>query len=764
MALVEDGIHSGWRRWQSKETNLLRAVIRGLGRGALVGAILASMLAGYEQQLLPLPFNLLLFALLGFGFISAGDGILSLLWAMVGFLLRRFHAERAYRLLHAIPHAQLGQFLAAMLFLYGRVLFPESIFTHIGLPPSTHPLVWSLTLGGALIAVARMPIRRWQTEAMLMSGALLLNVLSVGWLLYRGSDDYLARAQNTAGNVLALPNPGLPGAYTVQFLTYGSGTDRHRREFGADVTLMTPTVDGSDIYAGFEGFAGTIANWFWGFDTAQLPVNGRVWYPQGEGPFPLALIVHGNHSMAHFSDPGYGYLGEHLASRGIIAVSVDQNFLNGYMLADGHGQEMPLRGWLLLKHLQQWRLWNETADHPFYGQVDLSSVALLGHSRGGEAVAHAALINTNPYPPVSRVSNADDFGFGIRAVVGIAPPDGQYKPNGRPLTLQTVSYLMLVGGHDADTYTAMAIPTYNRVRFDKNPDGFAAIAYLYRANHGQFNTVWADRDYGLMDSMLLNRRSYLSGEEQRQAAKVIIGAFLEATLRGQDSYRSLFHSPHAAAAWLPDDILVTSYKDGTFRPIDTNARAGQRTQIDLPGATASVSGFSSWKRERLLLRDGKSSQGNIALHLTWDAGATPLYTLDLPTSAVEGWEAGDDALTFALTSAQDDPYPLEVWVEMETSDAVQVRLPLSDFGPIHPPLMARILKADWVDPLLGFDKIRITSPVERVLQSYVLPLAAFQAAEPTFQPEQLIRIRFVFVGDEGGALYLDEIGWLTSRR
>jgi hypothetical protein len=243
MALVEDGTRSGWRGWQSRETNLLRAVIRGLGSGALVGATLASMLAGYEQQLLPLPFNLLLFALLGFAFISAGDGILSLVWSILGFLLRRFHAERAHRRLHAIPHAQLGQFLAAMLFLYGRVLFPESIFTHIGLSPSTHPLVWSITLGGALIGVARMPIRRGQTQAMLMSGALLLDALSVGWLLYRGSDDYLARPQITAGNVLALPNPGLPGAYTVQFLTYSSGTDRHRREFGADATLMTPTTD-----------------------------------------------------------------------------------------------------------------------------------------------------------------------------------------------------------------------------------------------------------------------------------------------------------------------------------------------------------------------------------------------------------------------------------------------------------------------------------------------------------------------------------------
>jgi hypothetical protein len=42
---------------------------------------------------------------------------------------------------------------------------------------------------------------------------------------------------------------------------------------------------------------------------------------------------------------------------------------------------------------------------------------------------------------------------------------------------------------------------------------------------------------------------------------------------------------------------------------------------------------------------------------------------------------------------------------METSDSVWERLPLSGFGTIHPPLTAGILKAEWVAPLLDFDKI-----------------------------------------------------------
>jgi hypothetical protein len=46
-----------------------------------------------------------------------------------------------------------------------------------------------------------------------------------------------------------------------------------------------------------------------------------------------------------------------------------------------------------------------------------------------------------------------------------------------------------------------------------------------------------------------------------------------------------------------------------------------------------------------------------------------------------------------------------------------------------------------------------------VLQTYILPLAAFQATNPDFQPDHLRAIRFLFDGREAGAFYLDEIGF-----
>ena len=61
----------------------------------------------------------------------------------------------------------------------------------------------------------------------------------------------------------------------------------------------------------------------------------------------MVLVVHGNHNMRDYSDPGYDYLGELLASRGYVLASVDENFINGRIRNENDG-----RGWFLLKHVE----------------------------------------------------------------------------------------------------------------------------------------------------------------------------------------------------------------------------------------------------------------------------------------------------------------------------------------------------------------------------------------------------------------------------
>ena len=726
---------------------------------AMYATIVVSGLIGLENDFgLGRLASCLLMAFLGFAFVSLGDGLVSLLWKILGFGLTRMHLAIAAVRLRAVPPTMIGRLLGVFFYIAGDLLWPESFFQHILIPPVGELLIVVLAVTGILVTLAGLSKRWLWGRYVSVATAVLLNIAYLIWVFQPGTDIYLAHAAGTPAHALTLPDPGLSGTYAIHSLTYGSGDIVSRPEFGQGADLLTRPVDGSQIFAGYPGLGGSYFRWYWDFDFSHLPLNGLVWYPQGEGPFPVVLIVHGNHTMTEFSDPGYAYLAEHLASHGYIVVSIDENFLNGMMFIDGGMAEMPLRAWLLLKHLQLWRTWNETPGNPFYGLVDLNRVALIGHSRGGEAVAAAADMNWRVVPPISRVSSADEFGFGIGAVVSIAPSDGNYKPHGRPLAIPHSNYLLLAGGHDADTFTLYGQAQYNRVRFSDNPDGFKALAYIYQANHGQFNTVWADRDRGWLNSLLLNRRPLLSPTDQQVATRVLITAFLEASLRGQAGYRALFANPTAGSPWLPDTIIVTQYESAAFAPVDTNVLNSTASRIDSPEGQTWVEEMATWETRRLLLRDGATSQQNSALYLAWEAGSEPVVGIKLAESVALTW---DDAFTFALTTASDEAGPIQVTIELETADHQISRLSLDQFASIYPPLPAQLVKANWLAPLPGY-KINLETPFERILQTYTLPLAAFQQTNPAFQPAEIRAIRFFFDGTEAGALYLDQLGFVQG--
>ena len=299
--------------------------------------------------------------------------------------------------------------------------------------------------------------------------ALAGNIYFVWLFAYAGSMDKLISWKPPADSMpakLAAPDPSAPGPFHVLKLFYGVGNDIRRPEYGPGVAIKTHTVDSSDFLKDFDGWKRWSRKKYWGFDIDKLPLNARVWYPDGPGPFPLALIVHGNHNMANFSDSGYAYFGELLASRGIILASVDENFLNSGLFHDPDKQQA-VRGWMLLEHLKLWREWNQAAGNPFQGKVDMSRIAVMGHSRGGEAAATAAAFNRMKYAP-EDANIKFDYNFSIKAVVAIAPVDGQYKPAGQPRWIEDVSYLTLQGAHDMDVASFDGSRQADHVRYTQS--------------------------------------------------------------------------------------------------------------------------------------------------------------------------------------------------------------------------------------------------------------------------------------------------------
>ena len=387
--------------------------------------------------------------------------------------------------------------------------------------------------------------RAWCTWTAVVVGGGILTAGAITLFGPKGPDNPGLAEFALEDRTLPVRDPALPGEHAVTMLTYGSGRDPRRVEYGADVDLRAPTVDGSKLIDGWDGLAGWARTRYWGFDASALPLQGRVWYPEGEGPFPLVLLVHGNHAMEDFSDVGYAYLGELLASRGTIFVSVDENFLNSSVanvvnpIDPGLDEENDARAWLLLEHLRLWRTWNRTSNHHFRAKVDLGRVALIGHSRGGEAVATAATFNQLAHYP-DDATLVFDYGFDLRGVVAIAPVDGQYRPRGRRSPLRGVNYFVMHGSMDGDVTSFDGSRVYARAQVGSDDFRFKSSLYVVGANHGQFNTDWGRCDTVPFLCWTLDTRGIIDGDDQRRVAKVYISAFLEVVLNEDLAYLPIF--------------------------------------------------------------------------------------------------------------------------------------------------------------------------------------------------------------------------------
>lgn len=614
-------------------------------------------------------------------------------------------------------------------------------------------VLWSLS-GGSW---KRM---RWPGRALTL-GALLLSLLVLlggGWWLLRPGAP-AAQIPNAAREGQAVapldqPDPSQPGPYTVAQLTYGSGKDLRRPEYGAGVALTTAGVDASKMISGWQGLSGDARTGLWGFDAQALPLNGRVWYPEGEGRFPLVLIVHGNTSTVAFSDAGFAYLGELLASRGFVVASVDQNFLNTGLIdtAGGLSGVNAARGWLLLEHLRVWHEWNAQPDNPFYEKIDTENIALIGHSRGGEAVAIAAAFNRLDRFPDDATLDFD-YGYAIRSLVAIAPSDAQYMPVDEKIALRNINYLALQGSLDADVVSFAGLNQFQRIGFSPDQPWFKAAQYIYGANHGQWNSLWDRTDVGEgLAARFIDTAAIMPAEDQRKAAQVMVSAFLEDTLHGQAGYRPLFRDARYGSAWLPDTVYLSQYGDAPTRYLSTFDEDVDAATTTAAGGSLEAANLAQWQEKHLPLR--LAAGDSRAVQLGWqraEGSEAPRYTINLPADG--GTIANGSVLRFDIAdagvAAVGGAGLANLSIELRDDAGNTARLPLSHVAPLQPMIEGRYLKSALLHD---------TPLSEPIMQTYNFPLADFTPAVGAFDQGTLAAVSFVFDDTPAGAIMLDNIG------
>ncbi|QWU16615.1 Alpha/beta hydrolase family protein [Paenibacillus sophorae] len=616
-------------------------------------------------------------------------------------------------------------------------------------------------LGGlAGIAIGLLRIGKILPGLLLMAALLSLPLFLAGGLQleYGAARDRTADSGPVSGTAasgsLDAANPGTPGGYAYRSFTYGSGSDRHRAEYGSGAAVRSSSVNASSYMKKWSA----LRTLFWGFDPESLPLNGRVWMPEGDGPFPLVLIVHGNHMMEDFSDKGYAYLGELLASRGFITISLDENFLNYSAWSGIPDDDYKLRAWIILRHLEQLASFSDAPDNPFYGKIDFAKTALVGHSRGGQAVAMAAdaqrWFKDDPVlKPAGR--------FHISAVAAMAPTD--QTVDGRLAQLHDVSYIALQGARDGDVHDFYGDRQYIRSFYSAYTDAFKTSLYIGDANHSQFNSDWGLLDLAPPAGLFLSRSGIMKDKEQRQIAKVYISAFLEQALHGSREYTGLFRDYRSGLQWLPaSTAYFNRYQDGGFRIIAGYDEDRNRA-TSAPGGVITASGLS-WTEEMAKDREGgsKGTYGALLERRADEAGEA-FYRIALGAGpAADATLYGADGLSFSMANLGAGSVsvpPPQIEVELADLLGVKARLPLSAVMTPLPLPQTRFARTPWLEKRISGGKYGDLT--EAVFQTYELSFDLFHKQNPSFDPAHVTQITFYLLGD-GDAVMLDDIGFYSG--
>ncbi|NOL43312.1 hypothetical protein HPO96_23995 [Kribbella sandramycini] len=341
-------------------------------------------------------------------------------------------------------------------------------------------------------------------------------------------------------------------------------------------------------------------------------VVGKVYAPVGAtGKRPLVIFQHGRHQVCYGAKeapsdipwpcakgtkpvPSYrGYDGaaNALASHGYQVVSISANAINAWD-SDAYDAGAQARAELILEHLALWKKWSTTSGGPFgakfVGKIDLTNVGLMGHSRGGEGVARAAVLN------------ADRGGqYGIRAVLPLAPVDFARS------TVPGVAMSVLLPYCDGDVVDLQGQKFYDDTRHSVTGDRAArSTVTVLGANHNFFNTEWtpgqseapsSDDWYGEPNEKPCgaNYEGRLKPKEQQAVGTAYLAGFFRLQLGYEKQFLPLFDGSDARAASAGKAVVrvvaqapLASRSDINYfdKPLPAEAISGKVTATVCAGA------------------------------------------------------------------------------------------------------------------------------------------------------------------------------------
>lgn len=389
----------------------------------------------------------------------------------------------------------------------------------------------------------------------------------------------------------------------------------------------------------------------------NVPVRGSIHAPEGPGPFPLLLFMHGRHVTCSYAgveflgpgfcpnativEPvdsyrGYDYLAQNLASHGYVVASIDANTINDRDLAGDAGANA--RGRLALYTLDHFAAVNATGrslhDMPgtadatvlpraevphLQGRLDVSRVGLMGHSRGGEGMARAVVLDL-----------ADGARHGIDALFALAPTDFARWP------VAGVPFATLLPYCDGDVSNLQGAWMYDDAR-RLDPPAPRHQVLAMGANHNFYNTVWTGSDWGNRGDPWCDEDAQGGGrdsaEGQRAHGLGLMASFFRLYVGGETGFAPAWHGEQPWPASLCpehescDGRLLASYFPVPGSRLDL---AVDGTPTDRPGLQITACAPADCPSQPTI---GGARQ------TAWDCQAGGSALFELPGVDVAEWSA-----------------------------------------------------------------------------------------------------------------------------
>ena len=468
----------------------------------------------------------------------------------------------------------------------------------------------------------------------------------------------------------AVPDPLKPGNLGVNVVEYEAG----------EIALTIPQVDGTSA-------------------SFTQPLEGSVTFPTGPGPWPVVLFLHGRHATCidaagleyipeadapevqcpDFFGPngeqlqtridsyaGYGYLASLLASHGYAVVSPSANVIASF---DGEGADggIAARTQVIGATLDLMRRWSNGAgptvagdpEHTIgtrlTGRLDLTRVALMGHSRGAEGVTQYIAFNqerSTVYP--------------LNGVISVAPIDVTFAD---PFRNGGTNLAELLPACDGDVFFLAGGHVFERVKYSPQGRPFTKLQWLVQGtNHNFFNTVWSGTDEALENPLTAIDSACdpaspdgvrLDPADQRRVGIALMASFIRLFEGGEGRFRKI-----VTGAAYPDNACPRGRSVPCDSLVRTSAIVPRRRTVIEPGGDAptrrnALGGGIRANGLSLELCDPTSSQTDVAgpLGSVLSLGAPPVIACPGPIPSIE-----DVLEIVAGLVAPPDPVVDPLWV------------------------------------------------------------------------------------------------------